>query len=36
VRLYPNLRCPWGMKVPECVQTLKFKLSCMEQCDGII
>jgi hypothetical protein len=27
LRLHPNLRCQWGKKLLECVQTLKFKLS---------
>jgi hypothetical protein len=35
VRLHPNLRCKWGKKVLECVQTLKIKLSSMKQCDEL-
>jgi hypothetical protein len=34
LRLHPNLS-PWAKKVLEFVQTLKYKLSCMKQCDDL-
>jgi hypothetical protein len=35
LRFHQNLRCTWGKKVLECVQTLKFKLSSIKQCDEL-